>query len=299
MLKSIIRKAAVLTAVPAVAVIGLAVTTSAASATTGARHNGIGATMYSTYAAGYETSGRDFRYITSKITIPDWPSGFGGFSLYPQSYIQLSEGSLNNLLTPSGDEYVRVGVEPCDLLAIIIGGSTCTPGSWVAFASLYNGSLNGPVWNHYVDLANVSQGDGVDFSIYFDQAGNELHFTITPPATSGPETFWKTQAYGPLFDHADAVDDWLSTTGQPVPLPPGFNPIKINSFYQGAETTYSGAKGSFTGPWTTREVQATSNGLAPPDGTLRVDPGALFSDGKKVNGAVRANDAFGPVTAVG
>lgn len=253
-----------------------------------------GPVIYTTNAAGYQASGRDFRFITSTITVPDWFSNV----LYPQSYIQLSEGSLNNLVSQSGDQFVRAGIEPCVLAKVF--GSTCTPGDWVAFVSEYNNSLNFPVFQHFTDLAGVQAGDGVNFSVYFDQAGNELHFTITPPVTSGPEQFYKTNAHGPLFDHAAAVNDFLATTGKPVPLPPGFNPIKVNSFYQGALTTYSGLRGSLTSPgWATSEVQATSNGLQPPSGALRVDPGALFTDGLSANGAKRADDAFGPVTVVG
>jgi len=263
------RISAFIAAVPLAGVGFLAATAGSASA-------GTGTAIGSKYAAGYEASGRDFRFISSTIQVPDWPSNV----LYPQSYIQLSEGSLNSLFNPTGDEYVRAGVEPCDLVAILFGNSTCTPGDWVAFVSLYNSSLNAPIWQHYTDLAGVQAGDGVNFSIYYDQAGNELHFTITPPSTSGPEQFYKTNAHGPLFDHADAVDDWLSTTGQPVPLPPGFNPIKINQFWQGALTTYSGLKGSFVNNgWTTSQVVATSNGLS-------------------ANGAVRPDDSF-TLTAVG
>jgi hypothetical protein len=286
--KHFIRAAAI--AAPVLLIGGLA-----AGSASAATHSApiAGATITTTNAAGYEASGRDFRFITSTLRVPDWPSSSGLFTLYPQSYIQLAEGSLNSLGGPSGDEYVRAGIEPCDLLAVFAGGSSCHSGDWVAFASVYNNSLNAPVWQHYTDLAGVNQGDGVNFSIYFDQPGNELHFAITPPVTSGPETFYKTQAFGPLFDHADAVDDWFSTTGQPVPVPPGFNKFRVNQFLQGALTTYSGARGSFVGPWTTSQVIATSNGLPVPSGTTRVSPNALYGDTLPANGAVRASDAFG------
>lgn len=267
---------------------GTALAASAASAST-ARPAVTGPVITTKNAAGYELSKRDFRFITSTIRVPDWPSNV----LYPQAYIQLAEGSLNNLLSPTGDEYVRAGIEPCDLLAILSGSHCAIGDKWVAFVSVYNSSLNAPIWQHYVDLAGVQEGDGVNFSVFYDQAGNELHFTITPPITSGPETFYKTNAHGPIFTDADAIDDWLSTTGQPVPLPPGFNPIQINGFLQGAATTYSGLKGSFTSSgWTTSQVVATSNGLPFPQGTVRVQPSVLGSDGLSANGAVRPGDMF-------
>ncbi len=256
---------------------------------------GTGAVISSKNAAGYEASGRDFRFATATITIPDWTSNV----FYPQEYIQLSNGSLNEYGGTTGDQYVRAGVEPCTIAVALNPSTLCTSGDWVAFIEAFNNSVSAPYWEHVTDLAGANAGDGVNFSIYFDQAGNELHFTITPPSTSGPEEFYKTEAFGPIFDHAAALDDFLDGLGQPFPLPPGLNPISINQFAKGALTTYSGKKGSFVGPWTTSEVQATSNGLPWPSGTVRVTPGGLLSDGLKANGAVRADDAFGPVQVVG
>jgi hypothetical protein len=116
---------------------------------------------------------------------------------------------------------------------------------------------------------------------------------ITPPDTSGPAQFYKTQAYGAIYDHAAALDDFTDSTGTPIPLPFFIHQFRINQFLQGALTTYSGDRGSFVGPWTTSRVLATSNGLLRPAGTTRVSPNALFSDGLVANGAVRPFDAFG------
>ena len=60
--------------------------------------------------------------------------------------------------------------------------------------------------------------------------------------------------------------------GTPIALPPFIHQFRINHFLQGALTTYSGARGSFVGPWTTSPVEATSNGLPWPSGTVRVSP---------------------------
>jgi hypothetical protein len=247
----------------------------------------IGTTIATTSTAGYEASGRDFRYISSTITVPDTSFVTG---IYPQEYIQLSNGSLTQP-TGGGDQYVRAGIEACVVAQSF--GATCAPGTWVAFVEAFNNSLNGPYFAHYFNLAGVNQGDGVNFSIYYDEAGNELHFVITPPSTSGTPQFYKTQAYGAIFDHAAALDDFTDSTGTPIPLPFFLHAFRINQFLQGAITTEHGLRGSFVGPWTTSKVIATSNGLPYPSGTLRVSPNALWSDGLSANGAVRANDAFG------
>jgi hypothetical protein len=268
--------------------LGLAVTGAASAAVaTKAQPPTIGPVIGSTSSAGYEASGRNFRYVTSTITVPDTSFLTG---LFPSEYIQLSNGSLTQP-TGGGDTYTRAGIESCVVARSF--GDVCVTGTWVAFVEAFNNSLNGPFFSHFLNLAGVNQGDGVNFSIYFDQAGNELHYVITPPSTSGTPQFYKTRAFGPLYDHAAALDDFTDSTGTPIALPPFVRSFRINQFLQGALTTYSGARGSFVGPWTTSPVIATSNGLLPPSGTTRVSPSALWSDGLLANGAVRSNDAFG------
>jgi hypothetical protein len=264
-----------------------AVSAANAAVSTKAQPATIGTTIATTNAAGYQLSGRDFRYISSTITVPDTSFLTG---IYPQEYVQLSNGSLTQP-TGGGDSYTRAGIESCVVARSF--GATCSTGTWVAFVEAFNNSLNGPYFSHFYNLAGVNQGDGVNFSIYYDEAGNELHFVITPPSTSGTPQFYKTQAYGAIFDHAAALDDFTDSTGTPIPLPFFIHAFRINQFLQGAVTTEHGLRGSFVGPWTTSKVVATSNGLPYPSGTVRVSPNALWSDGLVANGAVRANDAFG------
>ena len=263
--------------------LGLTAVGAANAAVSRAASGNIGPTMATTSTAGYEASGRDFRYISSTITVPD-TAFLTGF--YPQEYIQLSNGSLGG-----GDQYIRAGIESCVVAESF--GYSCTPGSWVSFVEAFNNSLNGPYFAHYSELSGVNQGDGVNFSIFYDEAGNELHFVITPPSTSGPVEYYKTQAYGAIFQYADAVDDFTDSTGVPIALPPFIHSFRINQFLQGAITTENGTQGSFAGPWTTSPVVATSNGLVYPLGTTRVSPTALWSDGLVANNAIRSNDAFG------
>jgi hypothetical protein len=263
--------------------LGLTAVGAADAAVSHTASGNIGPTMATTSTAGYEASGRDFRYISSTLTVPDTSFLTG---LYPQEYIQLSNGSLGG-----GDQYIRAGIESCVVAESF--GYTCTPGSWVSYVEAFNNSLSGPYFAHYSELSGVNQGDGVNFSIYFDQGGNELHFVITPPSTSGPVEYYKTRAYGPIFDHAAALDDFTNSTGVPIALPPFVQAFRINQFLQGALTTYSGSRGSFIGRWTTSQVIATSNGLLPPSGTTRVSPTALWSDGLPANNQVRLWDAFG------
>jgi hypothetical protein len=240
-----------------------------------------------TYAAGYELSGRNFRFIAATLTVPDWTSSI----LYPSEFIQLSNGSLPEHLNPGSDQYVRAGIEPCVVARTF--GAICTTGDWVSFVEAFNNSLSGPYFSHFSDLSGVTAGDGVFFSVYFDQGGNELHFVITPPSTSGPSQSYKANAHGPIFNYAAALDDFTNSTGVPIPVPPFFDQYRINQFLGGAVTTYNGARGSFVGPWLTSMVEATSNGLPFPSGHVRVSPSRLWSDGFISNGPARPWDAFG------
>jgi hypothetical protein len=257
--------------------------TANAAVTHPARAQMTGATIGTRSQAGYEASGRNFRYISSTITVPDTSLLT---SIYPSEYIQLSNGSLG-----SGNQYVQAGIETCIVARTF--GAVCTTGTWVSYIEAFDNSLTGPYFSHYSQLSGVTQGDGVNFSIYYNLSGNELHFVITPPSTSGPAQSYKIGAHGAIFDHAAALDDFTNAGGTPIPLPFFLHSFRLNPFLQGALTTASGARGSFVGPWTTSPVVATSNGLVPPSGTLRVSPTALWSDGLSANGAVRPWDAFG------
>src|SRR5229473_4786619 len=66
----------------------------------------IGTTIATTSQAGYQASGRDFRYISSTMTVPDTSFLTG---IYPQEYIQLSNGSLTQV-SGGGDQYTRAGI---------------------------------------------------------------------------------------------------------------------------------------------------------------------------------------------
>ncbi len=164
----------------------------------------IGTTIATTSQAGYQASGRDFRYISSTMTVPDTSFLTG---IYPQEYIQLSNGSLTQV-TGGGDQYIRAGIEACVVARSF--GDTCITGTWVAFVEAFDNSLTGPYFSHFYNLAGVNQGDGVNFSIYYDEAGNELHFVITPPSTSGTPQYYKTVRYAAVLQDPGVRGDLRS-----------------------------------------------------------------------------------------
>jgi hypothetical protein len=146
------------------------------------------------------------------------------------------------------------------------------------------------VFAHFVPL-DANQGDGIGFSIYYPQQGTAVYFTVYAP--SGAVLQFQAPVSGPVFDHAAGLADYTNNGGTPIPLPVGTQQFRITQFQQGAVTTDAGDKGSWTGPWVTSQVEATSNGLPFPQGTVEASPSYLWTDGAVANGAARNNDAFG------
>jgi hypothetical protein len=231
--------------------------------------------------AGYEASARNFRYIHAVISVPDQPQT----SEYPQAYIQLSNGSL-----ASGDTYARTGIETCLVAENLDPGFVCPTGvQWVAFIETFINSTN-PVFSHFVPL-DANQGDGIGFSIYYPQQGTAVYFTVYAP--SGAVLQFQASVSGPIFDHAAGLADYTNSSGTPIPLPVGTQQFRLTQFQQGALTTDVGDKGSWIGPWVTSQIEATSNGLPFPQGTVEASPSYLWTDGAVANGAARPDDAFG------
>jgi hypothetical protein len=241
--------------------------------------------------AGYEASGRDFRYVSALISVPNQPQD----SQYPQAYVQLSAGSLG-----TGDNYARAGIETCLVAENLDPDFTCPGGvEWVGFVETFVNTTT-PEFQHFVPL-NATQGDGIDFSIYYSQHGNGVYFTITAPScgsgglTAQSQCVLQFQANvaGPIYDHAAGLVDYTNSSGTPIPLPPSTQQFRLTQFQQGALTTLRGDRGSWTGPWTTTQIEATSNGQPAPEGTVEASPSYLWTDGAVANGAARQNDAFG------
>ncbi len=250
--------------------------------------------------AGNEASTRDFRFIHAVISVPDQPvvvvtaqrrpAGRPSADVpddfqYPQAYIQLSDGSLG-----SGSTYAKTGIETCLVAENLDPGFTCPTGvRWVAFIETFINSTDLD-FSHFVPL-DASEGDGIGFSIYYGPHGTDVAFTLYPP--SGSVDQFQVPIPGAIFDHAAGLADYTNNGGTPIPLPSSTQQFRITQFQQGAVTTDAGNKGSWTGPWVTSRIEATSNGLPFPQGTVEASPSYLWTDGAVANGAARNNDAFG------
>jgi hypothetical protein len=243
--------------------------------------------------AGYVATGHDFRYAQAIITVPP-ASVSGAGTVIPLVYVGLT----------SSDAIAIAGLTTCGVFLTQFGSprpSACAPADgtgrdYFAFGAVVtdNGTS---VQAESVSLAGTSPGDGIRCQVYAP-AGSTAHFTVTPPA--GPAVSFQLPSSGSLnaaFGHAVALVDYASPPPGSPPLPPvpfpgpapGPVDLRITQFQQGGWTTAGGVRGTFTGPWTLSPAVLTSNGLAPPGGTVDVGPAYLWNDG--LGGG--AGDAFG------
>ncbi len=225
--------------------------------------------------AGYQASGRDFRYAQAVIKVPTTP---GNVATSPNSYIGLDDGVLTSTSEP--DSGAWAGIEPCN------PGPGCVNG-WEGFYQVFeNGTPGVDVFE--VPLTGVTPGDGVFFSIYFNSVGNADRFVVTlPDGTTSAQT---VAVHGPVYNSALAVTDWSFTDASPSPAAQNGN-TRVTQFLQGRFTTLSGQQGTFNGPWSLNPVEATTNGFAPPSGTLVAAPAFLWTDANSFKGLW--GDAFG------
>jgi len=271
--------------------------------------NCAGGTAQGCAEAGYQASGRDFRYAQAVIIVPGHQgvvTATAPGEADPQLYVALTDsagtggppggtretpGSTGETPGSTGEtpgipagEYARVGVRPCT------GGAPCGSSGWEAFAQVL-GTTTPPVGppSFVTPIAAAGEGDGVFVSVYLAPSGQSVHTVITLPDGS---TFNNTFTdRGAVFPWAQAVADWTTATAKPQPVPPSPAKVRDAQFLEGRFTTLNGQQGTFAGPWALNAFEGTGNGAPPPAGTLLVQPSYLWNDETNFHG--RFGDAFG------
>lgn len=268
--------------------------------------------------AGYQASGRDFRYAQAVITVPAHAvgvvgapdvacDGCGGSFADPMFYVALDDS------TGTASDYARVGIQSCGY-ATPVDCPDGNPSGWEAFARVVVNGGTGPGVRDSVradapysipgvvhPIPAVAEGTGIFVSAYLTPAGNSVHTVIVVPpttVTSGGITTTTSEATykdtfavsGPEYTTAQALEDWTNVASRPAPAVPAA-PVRETQFGQGGFTTLGGQRGTFTGPWTLQTVEATTNGLLPPAGTVIARPSYLWTDSRSFGGL--RGDAFG------
>jgi hypothetical protein len=243
--------------------------------------------------AGYQASGRNFRFAQALIAVPDHP---GSLSRADAAlYVALDNTSTGSY------QYTRVGIAPCpqgvtNVFIVPLATVTCpttvqgNTSNWVTFAA--TADAGGPPTVTVQPLSDAFMGDGILVSAYLVPTGNAVHTVIQlPDGSTDNNTFPIT---GPVYTRAQALADWTTAdengASQPQPaVPPG--KVRDTQFFQGRFTTANGQQGTFAGPWTLNAYEATSNGTLPPTGSLIAQPSFLWNDQHGLNGL--GQDAFG------
>lgn len=272
--------------------------------------------------AGYQASGRDFRYAHAVITVPayggrvvvpviehgpardgapnpgniDLDGAPGNTDLDPTFYLALDDS------TDTASDYARVGIRPCST------GLSCPAGDtsgWAAFAQVVVNKSTAPIGgpmradvpysipgdNHPIP-AEV-EGKGIFVSVYLTPTGNSVHTLIIVPATTTTPQATYNDTFpvnGPVYTAAQALVDWTNVTGKPQPAVPATN-VRVTQFGQGGFTTLGGQPGTFSGRWALQPVEATTDGTRPPGGTVIAQPSYLWTDRHSPGG--QRGDAFG------
>ena len=234
--------------------------------------------------AGYVGTGRNFRYVQAIIRIPAHPLlQFFTQPLLPTVYVGMS----------SNDSIAVTGVMTCGVYRNIFGvypfGAGCPFQTWLAVGVDINTPFNF-ILGHVVALPNAASGQGIEFSLFYNQIGNTLHYRIDASKAGGVINAFSMPAHGAVFTHALALLDFSAST---VSIPPSAptQDVRATQFQEGAWTTAGGVRGTFLGPWTTQPVSSTfPAGFPPPGNTVTFEPSFLWRDGL---GAGRPGDAFG------
>jgi hypothetical protein len=262
--------------------------------------------------AGYQASGRLFRYAQASIVVPLHAPAFLGASTGSVTPVE-PDGAAYVALDNSSDtanDFTRVGIVACaGILTDAGAGVWPCPGSttvgapavtagWYVFAAVVQPDITAanqatPVTH----LLNASQeGTGVFVSIYLSPTGNSVHTLIKTPTTTGANALGtgiatKGHTYndtlgvnGPTYSTAEAVADWTGVAGTGIAAP--FQPIAAvtagypgsvayTQFKDGRFTTWAGTRGTFNGKWTVTPFEATTDGTVLT--TVVTSPGYLWS----------------------
>ena len=207
-----------------------------------------GAPVYDRTWSGYQAGGgRLFRFIDTTVTVP------------PRIIPAGNDGSAALMLSQAGTGPALVTVAP--------GGG---PGSvtWAA-----RGHASGRF--HLTPLA----GDQVAVSLYYDQQGNDS-FTATDLTQHITQTV-RVAVGVVVYDSARLA---VATAG--TVAPPSAD-TRLWQFTGSHLTTYTGTRGTITGPWTTSPLTATSDGTA--HSAVKASPSFLWNDGQNFGDWLRAD----------
>jgi len=219
----------------ALTTLGLAGATAPATAAT----RSLSPPVYDLNRAGYISSGRWFRFVSTTLTIP-------------AATLSVSDGG--NMLVVLQNPQLR-GAPPAIIFVRPGGGSGSV--SWSTGQTLQPFAMSPKV------------GDEVSVSIYNDQHGH-LSFTATD-LTNGVTSTGRAKIGNIIYNQALLI----ANLDARAPAPPADSRLwKVDGTHL---TTSTGTHGTLTGPWQTSQMIQTNTGTA--TGAVVTSPSGLWNGG--------------------
>jgi hypothetical protein len=211
----------------------------------------VGAPVFAADHAGY-LAGRGsswrFRWVTATFTVP----------------------SCTDVATTHGwtGNGVEIGASSTLWLAEIGAGCDNGAGAAVDFVTVDNGHASMPV----PLPMTPSAGTSLTVSVFYSKAAGLVRFTVTDNGTGDTDT--RTHLVGGTASYFGA--EVGSQLGGMVSAPP--SDVRTAAFSRCALTTYNMTKGTMLGPWSTRQVIATTTGTS--GGAVIASAPVLWNSGK-------------------
>jgi hypothetical protein len=215
-------------------------TAATAAAATGGTHAASSSTITTSTRAGYQDSGRWFRFVGTTVTVP----GAGAYSHYARVVLRGQNVSAVNLgIKPgggAGSVAYGVGVSPFD-----------PRGHALAIAP--------------------AVGDIVRIDLYYNKTGGGVTATATDLTKN-------VTAAVPISEGTTAIFNKVEVgTVLTNPASPPSGDLRLWQFTNTAVTTTTGVHGTVTGNWTTSQIIDTINGRV--GGQVAMSPSFLFNNG--------------------
>lgn len=217
-----------------------------------------GSTVYSTAHSGYMVSGRWFRFIRTEVRLPS-------DALCAQLARVVAPGSFS--------VNAGLGAPPLEASQLIVTDHPSSGGCGTFTAKFVVNSAAAPA-----DLL-MSPGDTITLSVFFDQASHQSTATLED-LTSGHAVIIAASAGTPIYATAHVLAGFSQFTAPA-------EQFRAFAFTGSAATTYTGVRGTLTGPWTTSQVVMTSNGTS--TGTVEASNPVLWDGGANFGTWVRAD----------
>jgi hypothetical protein len=197
--------------------------------------------IYTSSQGGYTASGRWFRFVATTVKVPA-----------PGAYSDYAE--------------------------VVLGGATVSP---VTLAVAAGGGPTSVAWSVGVPpfgmgggaLTKVDPGvgDTVLIDLYYNRSAGGVVATASDLTTGRTQAVTIGASTKALFSAAEAAAVLRN------PASPPSADIRLWQFTGSAVTTYTGVRGTISGPWTSNEVVDTTNGGS--SGQVVMSPSFLFSHG--------------------